>query len=315
MGKKKQYTDTLVGGQAIIEGVMMKGRNWIGIAVRKENNKIKLKTERFVAWKEKFKPFGWPFIRGFFNLLQMMVIGIKALNYSANEAFEEDEKDNKKESKSKKTKESFGWLEIMISMVFAFGIALVLFKFVPLFSAQIIADKISFIGKNSFLFSLVDGIIKISIFILYVYIISFMKDIKRVFQYHGAEHCIVYCYEAKKKLTVANARKYRTEHPRCGTSFIIGVLIISVFVYSFIPMETSFLMKYVLRILLLPVIMGISYEVLKISAKHKDHILFRIITAPGLWTQKITTRKPDNKQTEVAIEALKAVLKKEKINL
>jgi len=307
----KKQSDILVGGQALIEGVMMKGQKWLGIAIRKNSKRIKVKTQRFKPWSDKVKILGWPFIRGFFNLLQMMIIGINALTYSANEAAEEE---LKKLNKGKKLKQrGLGFWEITITLVISFAFALALFKFVPLLLAQLIADKSQTIGANSFLFALIDGIIKICLFILYIYLISLMKDIKSVFQYHGAEHMTVYCYEAKKTLNVENAKKFPKEHPRCGTSFIMGVLIISILVYTLIPMSVPFFMKFFLRILLLPVIAGISYEVLRLTSKNRNNPVFKIITAPGLWTQKITTKKPNKKQMEVAIAALKTVLKKEKI--
>jgi len=304
-------SDLLVGGQALIEGVMMKGNNWLGIAVRKQDGSLKVRTKRFVAWKTRFGLFGWPFARGFINLLQMMIIGIQALTYSAEEAAEEDDGQKKERNKPKK-KAEMAWWQIAFVLIFSFGFAILLFKFVPLFTAQVLSDRVAAIKNSSFLFSIVDGIIKIGLFTLYVYLISLLKDVRRVFQYHGAEHNAVYCYEAKKALTVKNVKKYATEHPRCGTSFVLGVLIISIIIYSLIPMDTTFLMKLFLRILLLPVIAGISYEILRLTAKHQHSIVFRFLTAPGLWTQKITTKKPDAKQIEVSISALNAVLRKEK---
>lgn len=322
--------ELLVGGQALIEGVMMKGESHIGIAVRRADGRIETKTEDYASWSKKCKILGWPFLRGFFTMLQMMIIGLKAITYSAEKAAEDipDEEPKKtkatknsaktsKNSKKQKTKkqsseESLTWWQITLVMIISILFALLLFKLVPLAIAQLISNHFKTVADSSALFSLIDGFVKIVLFILYVYLISLMKDMRRVFEYHGAEHCTVYCYESKKKLNVKNVGSFRTEHPRCGTSFIIGVLLISIIVYSFIPMQTSFVNKFFLRILFLPVIAGLSYELLRLTSKNTNSWLFRILTAPGIWTQKITTKKPDAKQIEVAIAALNAVLEKEK---
>lgn len=272
-----------IGGQALIEGVMMKNKDKIGIAIRK--------GKRIIVKKDKlnFKESNVPFIRGIINLFVILYIGIKALNYSTNVNLGKEEK--------------ISFWEIFFSLLFAVVFGLVIFKFLPLFFTTFF-DK--YIKINNILFNVVEGLLKVGIFVLYVYLISLMKDVHRVFQYHGAEHKAVACYEAGKKLNAKEVQKFRTEHKRCGTSFIFLVLLISVVVYSFIPKDFGFWTKFGLRVILLPAISGISYEVLKLGAKYN---IFGFLVLPGLWIQKITTKQPDDKQVEVAISALKSVLR------
>ncbi len=296
MPKEKLIT---AGGQAVIEGVMMRSTNHVSIAVRKPNNKISLKKDKLKPLGERCKILAWPFIRGVFNLGEMLIYGIKALNYSANESTEEEE-------------EQLSSWHIALSLVIAFVFAIGLFKFVPLLLAQLASNTFAFVKDHYIIFNLIDGFLKILLFVLYVLIISAMKDVNRLFQYHGAEHKAVHCYEAKKKLTINNVKKYSTLHPRCGTSFILIVLLLSILVYTFIPQSVSFLGKLGLRLLFLPVIAGISYEILRFAGKHCDHIIVKIIIWPGLAVQRITTREPDRNQMEVAIKALDSVLKEVK---
>jgi len=278
-----------VGGQAIIEGVMMRSSNKMAIAVRNPKGKIVVKTKKLNLLSERMKK--WIFLRGIINLVEMLVHGIKALNYSTDVAMEED----KKEEKS-------NWFLFAILLIISMGFALLIFKFLPLLVAQLINPK------SNILFNLIDGGVKLFAFIAYIYIISLMKDVREVFKYHGAEHKTIACYEAKEKLTVENCKKYSTKHPRCGTSFIMIVIIISIIVYVFIPKTVPFWYKLLYRILLLPVIAGISYEVLKISAKYEKNFFFHIFDKPGIWIQHLTTKEPNDKQLEVALTALKKVL-------
>src|SRR3989344_735612 len=273
-----------IGGQALIEGVLMRNKDKISIAVRK-NKKIILKRETI-----KFKESKKPFIRGIINLISTMYVGMKALNYSASIQLNKKEKENK----------FMNIITIIIAVIFA----LFLFKFLPLLLTQFIDNNLNLSSAS---FNIIDGIIKLTILIMYIYIISRMKDIKRVFQYHGAEHKAVNCYESKISLTIKNVKKFSTIHKRCGTTFIFLVIFISIIIYIFIPKEYSFPLKLSLRILLLPIIASISYEVLKLSAKY-NNIITRTITCPGLLIQKLTTNEPDNKQIEVAIKALKGVI-------
>jgi len=280
-----------IGGQAVIEGVMMRNKDKLAVAVRDPKGNIVVKKERFVPLTKRNKLFGLFFVRGVFNLIDMLIIGIKTLNYSANISVGEKE-------------EKLKWWHLALSLVGAIGFALFLFKFLPL----LITQKTSgFIQLNRASFNILDGVIKMLFFVVYIYLISMFKDVKRVFQYHGAEHKAVYCYEAKEKLNVKNCKKYSTKHPRCGTSFVFLVFVISVFVYSLLPKDITFFVNLGYRILLLPVIAGISYEVLKLAGKYKDKLLFRVIDAPGIWLQRITTKEPDDSQLEVAIKALESV--------
>ena len=274
-----------IGGQALIEGVLMRNKHLIGIAVRKPDGKIKTKTER-INFLSNLREI--VFVRGIIILIETLYIGTKALIYSANEA------GNEKEEKINK-KEVFG--SLFFSVIFALG----LFVFLPLYLTKLIVSE-------GILFNIIDGFIRIFIFVLYIIVISFMKDIKRVFQYHGAEHMAVHCYENKNKLNIENCRKYSTVHPRCGTNFLFIVLILSIIVFSFVT-SRSFLVKVISRVILIPVIASLSYEFLKLGAKFQDNLFLRILSKPGLLLQNITTKQPEKDQIEVAISAIKLVVK------
>jgi len=276
----------LVGGQAVIEGVMMKRKDKIAIAIRSPNKKILVKKE-----KSNFPKVKIPFIRGMFALVETLYIGMKSLNFSTKVALQEEGE-----------KSSF---YTVIAIILALIFALFLFKFVPL-SIVYLIDKL--IPLSNITFNLIDGLLKILILVGYIYVISFMKDIQRVFQYHGAEHKAVNCYEAKQPLTVKNVKKFSCLNPRCGTSFIIVVLILSILFYSFIPKDYSFFSKLILRIILLPLIASVAYEFIRLSGKYKNNILLKILSIPGLAIQKMTAKEPEKKQIEVAIKALKAVI-------
>ncbi|MCF7861656.1 DUF1385 domain-containing protein [Candidatus Woesearchaeota archaeon] len=288
--------DMAAGGQALIEGVMMKGPKYITMAVRKPDGNISIKNERLKSNNNFLSK--WVFFRGIFNLINMMVIGVKALSYSANESMgEEDEKLNPG--------------EIFLSVFLALVFALFLFKLLPLGITMLMSQLSVSINTNSVIFNIIDGVIKVVIFISYVLIISMFPDIKRIFEYHGAEHKAVACYEAGKKLTVKNARPYSTRHSRCGTSFLMFVILLSIIVYTFLPSGLAFWQNYLYRILLLPVIAGISYEILKLSAKHTGNPVFKLLIWPGLMMQNLTTKEPDDEQLEVGVTALSSLLKAE----
>ncbi|MFA5887683.1 MAG: DUF1385 domain-containing protein [Candidatus Nanoarchaeia archaeon] len=280
-----------VGGQAVIEGVMMRFGNRIAVAVRK-GKKIIVKKQKIKSITER-KPWSFPIIRGAVGLFETMGVGIKTLNWSADIATgEEGEKQS-------------AW-PFITAIILATVFALVIFKLIPLGIAQFFS-KLGLDGRFSF--NLVEGLAKISILVAYIWAIGKMKDVKVLFRYHGAEHKAVNCYEAKKPLTVANAMKFSPIHPRCGTSFILFVLLISIIVYIFVPMNFGFGLKYLLRIALLPLIAGIAYEFLKFSAKHQGNIVMKALMKPGLALQGLTTAEPNKKQMEVAIRALKEVIK------
>lgn len=285
-----------LGGQAVIEGVMVKSLKNLAIVVRKPNGKIKVKKEKIKSLL-RYRFFKLPFIRGFINLIEILIIGIKALNYSSSEATGEDE--------------DMGFFAMALMFLLAFALAIFIFKFIPLAITQFFSKVLNF-SQNRYIFNILEGILKVLFFVGYIYIISFAKDVKRVFQYHGAEHMSIACFEAGKKLTTENIRKFSKEHVRCGTSFIVLVILISIIVYSFLPIDISLLWKFMWRILLLPVIAGISYEVLKISHKFEKKFLLNIFIKPGLWIQKMTTKKPDNRQIEIAKKAVEAVIAMEK---
>jgi len=276
-----------VGGQAVIEGVMMKSKSKIAIAVRKPNGKISIKTKKHISWIKKNKLLAIPVVRGFVELLDMVVVGMKALTYSANQASEEDEQLSSK--------------EIALTFIFAILLTIGLFIALPLFLAKYATSG------TGFWFNLIDGILRLIIFLIYVWVISLLSDMKKVFQYHGAEHCTVHCYESGKKLTPLNAIKFTTLHPRCGTSFLFIVIMISVILFSLIS-DPRWIVKFIVRIVLIPVIAGVGYELLKISSKYKNNFIIKLVLQPGLWVQKLTTRRPNKKQIEVAIAALKKVI-------
>ena len=280
-----------IGGQALIEGVLMRNKNIVGIAVRKPDGKIKTNKQEF-NFLNNFRKI--IFLRGILVLIETLYIGTKALIYSANEASEEQSSDGKKNEKIS-SKEIV--VSILLSLIFGVGF----FVLLPLYLTKLIVS-------NGILFNIIDGLLRVFIFVLYVIIISFMKDIKRVFQYHGAEHMTVHCYEHKEKLTVDNCRKYSTIHVRCGTNFLFIVLILSIIVFSFIT-SNEWYIKLISRLVLIPVISSLAYEFLKLSSKFENFFLIKILTKPGLLLQKITTKKPDDKQIEVAISALNLVVK------
>ncbi|MDP3917083.1 MAG: DUF1385 domain-containing protein [Nanoarchaeota archaeon] len=272
-----------IGGQAVVEGVMMASRKKLAVAVRKQNGSIVIRKEKRSNIAEKFRKT--IFLRGLISLFEMLIIGTKALTWSSNQQLEKDE-------------EIGGW-GVFFMILFSFVIGIGLFILLPLWLSKFFSD-------DRILFNIADGFWRVALFIGYLWLISRFDDIKRVFQYHGAEHKAVNCYEAGKPLTVKNVKKFSTIHPRCGTSFIFIVLIISIILFSIVWSESWFL-KFLYRILLIPVIAMVSYEILRLNSRNTNNVL-GILTTPGLWLQKITTNEPDDKQIEVSIKALKAVM-------
>ena len=297
-----------VGGQAVIEGVMMRGPENLATAVRRKDKSIEIKKTPFVSKTKQNKFLGLPIVRGFASLIEMMIIGIGTLNFSASRAeldWEEEKPKNKKEKS--KSREKF---EEVISYVFAFGLAFLLFAFLPYQIAEWMK-----LGKGNIFFNLFAGSIRIIFFVLYVWIIGKMKDVNRIFEYHGAEHKSVFAYEAKSKLDAKSVQKFTTFHPRCGTSFIFFVLLISILIFSIVDTIFSYffghphvILRLAYHLLFMPFISGISYEVLKLSGKSMKHPLVRLMTAPGLALQRITTQPPDDEQIEVAVIAMKCAL-------
>ena len=282
-----------IGGQAVIEGVMMRSPNAFAVAVRRPDGQIAVWKESisFLTVKSVVK---WPVIRGVPALIDALLLGIRALNFSAKEALGEDAKD--------KGNSSF----LMGLTIFsAFGIGIFIFLILPLLITWLLQMPFPVIERSSLVFNAVDGALRVIIFLGYVIAISFLKDIERVFQYHGAEHKAVYAFEAGDEVDVANAKKYSILHPRCGTSFLLMVMLISIVTFSFIPREWELLYKVLARIVLIPVIAGIAYEFIKLSSKKMHHRFIRYLILPGLWLQRLTTREPTDEQIEVAIRALK----------
>ena len=304
-----------VGGQAVIEGVMMRSPERIATAVRKSNGEIELKIQEYQSLIQRKKWLNIPIVRGAITLIEVMILGIKHLNYSADVAMkdaEEAEQAKKKEKrKKKKEKKAKGMstLSAFVTVTFALVIGLSLFFVLPLYATTYLFS----IEKDAFAFNLVAGMIRIALFLGYIYLISLLKDVKRLFRYHGAEHKTIYAFESGEEITVDVTRGYTTLHPRCGTSFLVMVMLISLVFFSFLD---SFIILFhgninlVIRLLthlpLVPLVGGISYEAIKASAKNTNNPIVRALIAPGLALQRITTQEPDDQMLEVAIVALKA---------
>ena len=348
----------IVGGQAVIEGVMMRAPHSYAVAVRHPDGQIVSKSERLPALSEQYPILKLPVIRGSAVLIQSMVLGIKALNFSANVVFHQDETRTETEAQEVagagrpaiagssavgvvtkpkpvadvKTKAAAGAIG---SIVFALFFNVLLFIVLPLLLTNILfvylgggtIDAHSASGtwyanawtwiraglhpiRPSIAFNLVDGLIRMSFFLIMITSFSLLRDIRRVFEYHGAEHKVVYTWEADEELTVANARVKQRQHPRCGTSFLMVVMLVSIVAFSVVKFDSLFL-NFLVRVILIPVVAGISYEIIRASAKSSAQWFFSIITRPGLWLQNITTKEPDDSQLEVAIYALKESLKLE----
>jgi len=295
-----------VGGQAVMEGVLIRGPSKYVVAVRKGK---KIIAKKGAIPKKKYAFLRMPFIRGFVNLIDMLIMGINALMWSAEQAAPKEEK--------------LGRNELAATALFSAALVILFFMALPYFLANLAGV---YEEKNPMFFNIVDGIIRISIFLIYIFAISFLKDVKILFQYHGAEHKAIHCYEKGNKLSIGNVKKFTTLHPRCGTSFLLIVFVVSIFVFSLLPsviilyrpdfMEINHWLRkgilFPVRLLLVPFIAGISYEILKASDKHQKNFLFKSISAPGLLLQKITTKEPSTKQMEVAIYSLKKLLEIEK---
>lgn len=292
-----------VGGQAVIEGVMMRAPRSVAIAVRRPSGEIVVKKEFKVPLSERFPIVKLPIIRGAVALVQSLVIGIGALNFSANEAMTEEEKEKEGITGSGELSS----LALAGTMAFAFAFGIGLFFVMPLYATKLLT-QFAIISDNNVVFNLVDGVIRVIVFLIYIWGISRMNDIRRVFQYHGAEHKSIFAYEAGESLSIENVKKYSRLHPRCGTSFLLIVMLVSIAVFSLIPKLWPFYLKAFSRVILLPLIAGISYEFLKWSAKNEANPLVKLVIAPGLALQRLTTGEPDDDQLEVAIRSLNEAL-------
>ncbi len=299
---------TSIGGQALIEGIMMLGPEKSAIAVRRGDGEIELKVENCKKLTEKYKFLSIPFIRGIAGIFESMKRGFAALNYASSIAIDEiDEEPTRFEKWLEKKFGSRAVENIVMGIATVFGIAIpiVLFIFLPTLLAGTL-DK--YIGSGIWR-NLLEGLLRVIIFLIFMFSVSRMKDMKRVFSYHGAEHKSIFCYEAGEELTVENVKKFSKEHPRCGTSFMFSVMVISVLVFSVVSWSNPFI-RMALRLLLLPVVVGISYEVNRFIGRH-DNWFTRIIRAPGIWFQTFTTFEPNDSMIEVAITALREVIPEE----
>jgi uncharacterized protein YqhQ len=295
--------ETLVGGQAVMEGVMMRSPHAWGIAIRKASGEITTHSEPLQRPSERRKWLGWPFIRGLATLGQAMRLGFVASKFSLNvglESIAEKEGDKKLEISE--------WAMIA-STVFSIGFFIVMYKFVPLKATTLLQPHWAVLNNN-FAFNLVDGAIRILIFLLFVWGLSLFADIKRIYHYHGAEHKTVFAFEDHGMPSIADAQKYSTYHPRCGTSFLMTIMLICIFVYAAVPVH-GFWAKFALRVAFLPIISSVSYEMIRFSAKHGRSV-FALLTKPGLWLQRITTQPPSDDQVECAIKALDKAMELEK---
>jgi uncharacterized protein YqhQ len=302
--------ETLVGGQAVLEGVMMRSPHAWAIAVRRPSGEVATMSEPLERPSEKHKWMGWPVVRGVMTLGYAMTLGFRALRFSADVALEQIMPADKSEKKA----EISGWMAaVNIAVSLAFFIFM--YKFLPLAAATEL-KRVNPIFGNSIVFNVVDGVIRIALFLLFIWGVSLMKDIRRVYEYHGAEHKTVFAFENGDPLNEPAVQKYSTFHPRCGTSFLMTVMIFSIVVYiaanAIFPV-TTFWARFATRIVLLPVIAGLSYEIIRFAAKHRGS-LFALMTAPGLWLQRITTQPPSDDQVHCAIVALDQAMELEKKN-
>jgi len=300
--------ETLVGGQAVLEGVMMRSPHAWAIACRKPSGEVSTHSEPLERLSEKHKWMAWPVVRGVITLGHAMALGFRALKFSANVALDEMQASLPKEEKPEKKLEISGWIAA-VNIIISVGFFIFMYKFLPLVATTEL-KRVNPVFSGQIMFNLVDGFIRLALFLLFIWGTSLLRDIRRVYEYHGAEHKTVYAFENGDPLETAAVQKYSTYHPRCGTSFLMTVMIISILFYMLIPV-TTFWARLLVRIALLPVIAGLSYEIIRFSAKHRGS-LFAIMTAPGLWLQRITTQPPADDQAQCAIIALDHAMALEK---
>lgn len=300
MAKRRGKRYSGIGGQAVLEGVMMKNQEKYAVAIRKPNGEIAVEMENHQELLHGSKIKKLPFIRGVFNFIDSFLLGMKCLNFSA--SFYEDEEDGKEEGKAKTPSGGVGE-KFVTTLVAVFSVALAvgIFVVLPYYLASLFRES----AQNASVIAIIEGLIRIGIFILYICAISLMKDIRRLYQYHGAEHKCINCIEKGRPLTVHNVMRSSRLHKRCGTSFIFFVLLVSIILFFFISVDNP-VQRVLLRILLMPVVAGISYEIIRLAGR-SDFFLVRIISAPGMMIQRLTTREPDREMAEVAIAAVEAV--------
>jgi uncharacterized protein YqhQ len=299
--------EVLVGGQAVIEGVMMRSPHSYAVAVRKPNGSIAVVQSFLERPSEKYPWLRYPILRGLATLGQALALGIRALRYSAQTAMDEGAPESSKHEKEKKTEIS-NWL-LALNILFSLAFFIAFYKFLPLYLATRIEVHYAIV-RNLLVFNFVDGIIRIALFLGFLVLIAKSREIKRVFEYHGAEHKVVWAFERSGRLDLAAARACTRFHPRCGTSFLLVVMVIAMLLYMLLPFQ-SFAAKFIGRLLLLPLIAGVSFEFIRFAAKSRG-LLWRWASQPGLWLQRITTREPDDSQLETAIRALDAAMELER---
>jgi uncharacterized protein YqhQ len=287
---QKPKQEDIAGGQAIIEGVMMRHGNKIASAVRRPDKEIAIQEQTYIPLSKRYKFFGFLIVRGFVTLVEMMIVGIKSLMFSAEMALTEGEEKPK------------GW-EMTVSMTISFSLAILLFIVFPAYCFTQLKGLIA----NTVVLNIIEGMIRMGIFLGFLCTTLLMEDMRRVFMYHGAEHMTVFAWEEGQELTIENIRKHSTRHPRCGTSFILVVMITSIIVFSLLG-RPDFLQRVLYKITLLPLIAGISYEFIRYTGRHRNWQWVQFMSWPGLMLQKITTREPTDDQIEVAIEAMKRVI-------
>jgi uncharacterized protein YqhQ len=287
-----------VGGQAVIEGVMMRSPGSMAIAVRRPSGEIVVKRERLTFFSEKKFFSKLPLIRGVINLLSALVLGVKALNFSANQSLEEE-------------KEVSSWT-MGLTFTFALCFGIFLFFLIPLFLTKWLRFAIPMISTSGILFNLVDGIIRLIIFLAYLWAISFFKEIRRIFEYHGAEHKSIFAFEAGEVLTPDRVKGFSYLHPRCGTSFLLIVMVVSILVFALIPHHLSFGYKVASRVVFIPLIAGLAYEIIRFADQKRGSRGIQYFIKPGLWLQRMTAREPSEDQIEVALRALHEVLELER---
>ena len=294
--------ETLIGGQAVMEGVMMLAPHSCCIAVRKPDGQIVTHEHPVTKFADRYPIFKLPILRGLARIGQTLVLGANATKFSFNTVFEEDLAD--KEGKSSEVSSNI----LTLGFVVALAVFLFLYKFVPLYLATQIGHHVSTLSSR-FAVNMLDGSIRIGILLAYLYALSRPKDMRRIFQYHGAEHKVVFNFESGKPLSVSNAQKFTTFHPRCGTCFLLVMMVIATAVYAFLPID-GFMMKLLARVALLPLVIGLSYELIRFAALRQG-TLMGVLTLPGLWLQRITTKEPDDSQADVAIQALNGAMELE----
>ena len=291
-----------IGGQAVLEGVMMKNNDMYAVAVRKPDGEIAVEVDEYhgPAYGSKLKSI--PFIRGVFVFLDSLILGLKSLNYSSSFYEETKEKPTKLDEGIDQVSQGHEDTFLMVlTTIISFAFAIAIFMIAPYALSEVIGKYV----RNESLIAIIEGVLRIVIFILYILLISLMKDIRRLFQYHGAEHKCINCLERGRPLTVKNVRRSSRLHKRCGSSFILFVILISIILFFFIRVD-SYALRIVIRLLLVPVIAGISYEIIRLAGK-TDFFLVKIVSAPGLWLQRLTTKEPDDDMIEVAIKSVESV--------